>query len=299
LLAAVLLNDLEGEVLELGEQGAELAGVVEQGLVFGELAGGEPSGHGLAADLAGPFGVGPVQARRVCVAAAARLGAGVGADAQGAGQGEARLRELGGDPVAGRALGRAWFHATHHLRSTGLTGAARRTLRTNLRFIGRRVVPQLYPADLPLPRERAKKPYSPAQIDGYFALADAQPAPQRRMRAVGLVCLGAGAGLIRADPAMATGEDDAPVPFRRCDRDRVVGAPRLPRLMADAGTPDRPRQVLAAAVAVRRNACPARTFASAIPHLQIRRLCRTHPLLAHSAADLPKRYSLMRSRRQR
>ena len=29
----------------------------------------------------------------------------------------------------------------------GLSGVARRTLRTNLRFIGRRVVPQLYPAD--------------------------------------------------------------------------------------------------------------------------------------------------------
>ena len=38
----------------------------------------------------------------------------------------------------------------------GLSGVARRTLRTNLRFIGRRVVPQFYPADLPLPRERAK-----------------------------------------------------------------------------------------------------------------------------------------------
>ena len=70
----------------------------------------------------------------------------------------------------------------------GLTGVARRTLRTNLRFIGRRVVPQLYPADLPLPRERAKAPYGPAQIDGYLALADAQPARERRMRAAGLVC---------------------------------------------------------------------------------------------------------------
>ena len=30
----------------------------------------------------------------------------------------------------------------------GLSGAARRTLRTNLRFIGRRVVPQFYPADV-------------------------------------------------------------------------------------------------------------------------------------------------------
>jgi len=89
----------------------------------------------------------------------------------------------------------------------GLTGVARRTLRTNLRFIGRRVVPQFYPADLPLPRERAKEPYSPAQIDGYLALADAQPARERRMRAAGLVCLGAGAGLIRADLRDVRGTD--------------------------------------------------------------------------------------------
>jgi len=89
----------------------------------------------------------------------------------------------------------------------GLTGVARRTLRTNLRFIGRRVVPQLYPADLPLPRERAKAPYSPAQIDGYLALADAQPTRERRMRAAGLVCLGAGAGLIRGDLREVRGTD--------------------------------------------------------------------------------------------
>jgi len=69
----------------------------------------------------------------------------------------------------------------------GLSGVARRTLRTNLRFIGRRVVPQLYPADMPLPREHAKEPYSPAEIAGYLALADAQPTPARRMRASGLV----------------------------------------------------------------------------------------------------------------
>ena len=67
----------------------------------------------------------------------------------------------------------------------GLSGVARRTLRTNLRFIGRRVVPQFYPADLPLPRERAKAPYSPAQIDGYLALAGAQPARERQMRGGG------------------------------------------------------------------------------------------------------------------
>jgi hypothetical protein len=56
----------------------------------------------------------------------------------------------------------------------GLSPAARRTLRTNLRFIGRRAVPQLYPQDLPLPRERAKQPYSPAEIAGFLALADAR-----------------------------------------------------------------------------------------------------------------------------
>ncbi len=89
----------------------------------------------------------------------------------------------------------------------GLSGAARRTLRTNLRFIGRRVVPQLYPADMPLPRERAKAPYSPAQIDGYLVLADAQPTRERRMRVAGLVCLGAGAGLIRSDLRDARGAD--------------------------------------------------------------------------------------------
>jgi integrase len=91
----------------------------------------------------------------------------------------------------------------------GLSPVARRTLRTNLRFIGRRVVPQLYPADVPLPRERAKAPYGPAQIDGYLALADAQPTAERRMRAAGLVCLGAGAGLIRGDLREVRGSDVA------------------------------------------------------------------------------------------
>jgi hypothetical protein len=89
----------------------------------------------------------------------------------------------------------------------GLSGVARRTLRTNLRFIGRRVVPQQYPQDLPLPREHAKAPYSPAEIAGYLALADAQPTLSRRMRASGLVCLGAGAGLIRADLRAVHGTD--------------------------------------------------------------------------------------------
>jgi integrase len=91
----------------------------------------------------------------------------------------------------------------------GLSGSARRTLRTNLRFIGRRVVPHLYPADLPLPRDRAKQPYSAAEIAGFLALADAQPTAERQVRAAGLVCLGAGAGVIRADLRDVRGSDVA------------------------------------------------------------------------------------------
>jgi integrase len=91
----------------------------------------------------------------------------------------------------------------------GLSPVARRTLRTNLRFIGRRVVPQLYPADLPLPRERSKQPYSAAEVDGFLTLADAQPTRARQARAAGLVCLGAGAGLIRGDLREARGSDVA------------------------------------------------------------------------------------------
>lgn len=83
--------------------------------------------------------------------------------------------------------------------ASGMSGAARRTLRANLRFLARAVVPHLDPADEPLPRQRAKKPYTPAEINGYLALALAQPTPGRRSRATALVCLGAGAGLIRSD----------------------------------------------------------------------------------------------------
>jgi hypothetical protein len=89
----------------------------------------------------------------------------------------------------------------------GLSGPARRTLRTNLRFIARRVVPHLDPADAPLPRERAKAPYTAAEIGGYLALAEAQPTAARRARAAGLVCLGAGAGLIRSDLRAVRGTD--------------------------------------------------------------------------------------------
>ena len=89
----------------------------------------------------------------------------------------------------------------------GMSGAARRTLRTNLRFLARRVMPHLDPAGAPLPRERAKAPYTRQEIAGFLALAAAQPTPGRRSRASALVCLGAGAGLIRSDLRNARGTD--------------------------------------------------------------------------------------------
>ena len=101
----------------------------------------------------------------------------------------------------------------------GLTGLTRRTLRTNLRFLARRRRPALAPADAPLPRERAKAPYSPAEIDGYLALAAAQPTAARRMRA-------AGPGLPgrrrRADPRRpaARARHRHHLPVRRRHRDR-------------------------------------------------------------------------------
>jgi integrase len=89
----------------------------------------------------------------------------------------------------------------------GLSGSARRTLRTNLRFLTRQVVPQLNPADTPLPRGRAKAPYTSVQISGYLTLAAAQPTAARRARGTALVCLGAGAGLIRGDLRHVRGSD--------------------------------------------------------------------------------------------
>ena len=113
---------------------------------------------------------------------------------------------LGLEPVPGVLLHPSVIER-FAVSAPGLSGAARRTLRTNLRFLARRAVPALAPADAPLPRERSKAPYRAAEISGYLALADAQPTTARRMRAAGLVCLGAGAGLIRSDLRGVRGSD--------------------------------------------------------------------------------------------
>jgi integrase len=91
--------------------------------------------------------------------------------------------------------------------TNGRAAGTRRTLRTSLRALARAVAPALGPAATPLPREPAKVPYSQGEIDTYLALAAAQPTRARRLRAGGLISLGAGAGLVGADLRAVRGLD--------------------------------------------------------------------------------------------
>ncbi len=95
------------------------------------------------------------------------------------------------------------FTSSHHAGSS----PTRRTLRTNLRFLARTVLVDRSPEPVRLSRERAKAPYSDAEIASYLALADAQPTTLRRQRASALFCLGAGAGLVGAELRFVAGND--------------------------------------------------------------------------------------------
>ena len=85
------------------------------------------------------------------------------------------------------------------------SASARRSARTNLRFVALGLGVAQAPVPRPLPRSRAKPPYSPTETAAYFALAAAQPTEARRQRLRGLLCLGLGAGLERADLRAITG----------------------------------------------------------------------------------------------
>ena len=99
-------------------------------------------------------------------------------------------------------------------------------LRTNLRFIGRRAAPHLYPADLPLPRERSKQPYNRSEFPGQLSLAMPSRWRHGGCEAAGNLCLGAGAGLIRGDLRGARGTDVA------CRSGGVIVQVRGPRARA-------------------------------------------------------------------
>jgi integrase len=91
--------------------------------------------------------------------------------------------------------------------TSGFSPAGRRTARTNLRSVAAVVERGCAPGPTPLARERAKAPYGDAEIASFLALAAAQPTLARRHRASGLICLGAGAGLIGADLRQVRGRD--------------------------------------------------------------------------------------------
>lgn len=91
----------------------------------------------------------------------------------------------------------------------GLSPASVRTLRTNLRALARALERYPEPAAVALERERAKAPYSDAEIDGYLRLAGALSTEARRMRSGALVCLGAGAGIVAGELRALRGCDVA------------------------------------------------------------------------------------------
>jgi hypothetical protein len=92
-----------------------------------------------------------------------------------------------------------------HPKTTAMSPPTRRTVRTNLRAISRAVCPVA--PTVALSRERAKAPYSAAEIAAYLQLADAQPTKARRLHASALVCLSAGAGLVGQDLKAVRGDD--------------------------------------------------------------------------------------------
>lgn len=166
-----------------------------------------------------------------------------------------------------------------------VSAATRRTLRTNLRSLARAIERYPQPGPVPLARERAKQPYSPAEIDGFLRLADAQSTRARRMRSSALVCLGAGAGVIAGELRHVCGSDIAcraggvlvlvsgrrarAVPALGCYHERLLEAAAFAgeRYVIGGRNPDRRN--------VTDTLCAALSADSALPRLQAGRLRST------------------------
>lgn len=112
---------------------------------------------------------------------------------------------VGLEPVETVLLHRSVIERFVQVGLTGRSDALRRTARTNLRFVAAGCGIVVEPRPAPLARTRAKAPYSPAEVDAWFALAAAQPTEVRRQHLAGLLCLGLGAGLERAELRGVTG----------------------------------------------------------------------------------------------
>ena len=82
--------------------------------------------------------------------------------------------------------------------------SARRTRRADLRFIARALKMPLFPEPSPIGRNGPAAPYSPGEIEAYFAFARSQIAARRR-NIEAMLCLGLGAGLDGMDMRYVTG----------------------------------------------------------------------------------------------
>ena len=144
-------------------------------------------------------------------AVVARAGAGTPARARALLYAAGRLARFGESvglaPAAETLLAEATIERFILTSADTVSAPTRRTLRSNLRALARAGAAHPRPAPTPLPRERAKAPYSRAEIAGYLRLAGAQSTEARRMRATALICLGAGAGLIGAELRHLTGAE--------------------------------------------------------------------------------------------
>jgi hypothetical protein len=119
---------------------------------------------------------------------------------------------VGLEPTAPVLLHRSVIERYVAVGMAGRSTTARRTARTNLRWVARRCGVAVDPRPVALARPRAKAPYSPGEVAAFFALAAAQPTEARRHRLVGLLCLGLGAGLQGADLRTVTGSHVAARP---------------------------------------------------------------------------------------
>jgi integrase len=114
---------------------------------------------------------------------------------------------VGLDPVPEVLLREAVIERFVSVGLSRMSESTRRSVRANLRFVARTVVPGITPAaPVRISRSPLKAPYSRAEVAAMFSLAHHQPTRARQMRLVGLLCLGLGAGLSGSDLRHVTGQ---------------------------------------------------------------------------------------------
>lgn len=98
-------------------------------------------------------------------------------------------------------------------RDKRLSSTSRSTIRSRLRCIAAaNAVPGNPPPSPPIPRQSVRPPYSPGEVEAYFALARAQSSRTRRQRLLVLLCGALGGGLGTEDFRQLRGEDVAQLP---------------------------------------------------------------------------------------